>query len=388
MLYYIRKLRKRGIGESDTAMREKCGMISGAVGIFLNLVLFTGKLIVALATGSVAIYADSFNNLGDAGSSIMTIIGFKLSGKKPDPDHPFGHGRLEYVTGLVVSFAIILMGVQLGISSVSDLAEPEPVVYSTLAVVVLCASIVVKLYMAVYNKKLAGLFNSTAMKAISIDSLSDTIATFAVLASLIIQETTGVQLDSYAGLIISAFIIYSGVKSVGETIKPLLGAPPSEELVRSIENIVMQHPPIVGMHDLVVHDYGPGRLMISLHAEIPSEIDVFKAHGIIDDLENELGTKLNCEAVIHFDPIDVNDTELNELKCEVQKIIKEIDESLSLHDFRYVPGETHTNLIFDVVVPFSVKIPKDEIKKKICTEVSKRMPNHNCVIKFDNSRTK
>lgn len=388
MLFYIRKLIKSGVNENDIALREKSGVLSGTVGICLNLLLFAGKLIVALASGSVAIIADSFNNLGDAGSSIITLVGFKLSGKKPDPDHPFGHGRLEYITGLFVSLAIIIMGVELGISSVKSLSDPQPVNYSALTVVILCASIAVKLYMAFYNRKLSDIFNSAAMKAISIDSLSDTIATFSVLITLVIAKLTHVQLDSYAGIVISAFILYSGIKSVNETICPLLGAPPSEELVNSIEHIVMQHPTVYGMHDLVVHDYGPGRLMISLHAEIPSDIDVFKAHCIIDDMENELAEKLNCEAVIHFDPIDVNDVELKRLKSKVSCILNSIDERLSLHDFRSVPGDSHTNLIFDVVLPFDVKVSEEEIRRRVCSEVSKDMPRHNCVIKFDHSLTK
>lgn len=388
MLFYIRRLKKRGANENDIALREKSGALSGIVGICLNLLLFAGKLIVALASGSVAIYADSFNNLGDAGSSIITLVGFKLSGKKPDPQHPFGHGRLEYITGLIVSFAILMMGFELGMSSIKSISNPQPVTYSVLTVIILCSSIVVKLYMAVYNKKLSELFKSPAMKAICIDSLSDTIATFSVLASLIIAKLTNVQLDSYAGIVISLFILYSGIKSVQETIRPLLGAPPSDDLVESIKHIVMQHPTIVGMHDLVVHDYGPGRLMISLHAEVPSDIDVFRAHCIIDDMENELNEKLNCEAVIHFDPVDVNDDELKRLKESVSCILNNIDERLSLHDFRSIPGDSHTNLIFDVVLPYDVKVSENEIRKRISTEVSNEMPYHNCIIKFDNSFTK
>lgn len=388
MLLILHKLKKLGVDFNDTALREKYGVLSGTVGIFLNLLLFAGKLVIALASGSVAIIADALNNLGDAGSSILALLGFKLSGKKPDPEHPFGHGRFEYISGFVISIAIIVMGVELAISSVKSFFNPEPVQYSVAAVIILCASILVKLYMYIYNKKLSRMFGSAAMNATAVDSLSDTISTFSVLISLVVGKLAEVQLDSYAGMLIALFIIYSGIKTTKETLQPLLGAPPSEETVNEIEKIVKQHPPIVGMHDLVIHDYGPGRMMISLHAEIPSDIDVFKAHCIIDDLENELGEKLNCEAVIHFDPIDVNDKELERLKQQVSMIIGAIDQRLSIHDFRYVPGESHTNLLFDVVVPFDVKIPKQELKEHICQAVSAVLPNHNCVIKFDSLRTK
>jgi len=388
MLLLISRLKRQGISYDDATLREKYGALSGIVGIILNLLLFAGKLIVALVGGSVAIIADAFNNLGDAGSSIIMLVGFKLSGKKPDIEHPFGHGRFEYISGFVVSFAIIIMGAELGINSVRSIADPKPVEYSAVTVIILCASIAVKFYMALYNRGLARLFHSSAMDAVAVDSLSDTISTFAVLVSLAVSKFTGVQLDSYAGLLIAVFILYSGIKSTRETLRPLLGAPPSEEFVYKIEQMVMQHPPIVGMHDLVVHDYGPGRVMISLHAEVPSEIDVFTAHSIIDDLENELGTKLNCEAVIHFDPIDLNDEELERLKGVVMSVLSAIDERLSVHDLRYVPGESHTNILFDVVVPYDVKIGKTELKKIICSEIAEVLPRHNCVIKFDTSKAR
>lgn len=388
MLFLIRKLRRQGINIDDAALRERYGSLSGLIGIILNLLLFTGKLIVALVSGSVAIIADAFNNLGDAGSSIITLVGFKLSGKKPDIEHPFGHGRFEYIAGFIVSFAIIIMGAELGINSVRSISNPKPVEYSFVTVIILCVSIVVKLYMMLYNKGLAKLFHSATMDAVAVDSLSDTISTFAVLGSLIISKLTSVQLDSYAGLLIAVFILYSGIKSTRETLRPLLGAPPSDEFVKKIEHLVLQHPPIVGMHDLVVHDYGPGRVMISLHAEVPSDIDVFKAHSIIDDLENELSDELKCEAVIHFDPIDLNDEELERLRIIVTDVVTDIDSRLSVHDLRYVPGESHTNLLFDVVVSYDIKIGKEELRNQICSRITEVLPKHNCVIKFDTSKTR
>ena len=238
--------------------------------------------------------------------------------------------------------------------------------------------------MAAYNTRLSKMFSSSTLKATAVDSLSDAVSTSAVLIALIISHYTSLELDSYMGILVSLFILYSGVNSARETLEPLLGAPPDKEIVDSIASIVMEHrPTIVGMHDLVVHDYGPGRLMISLHAEVPSDIDVFTAHGLIDDLENELGQRLGCEAVIHFDPIDTKDEELKRLKEQVMEVIDGIDPRLKIHDFRYVPGDTHTNLIFDVVVPFDMQSKPAALKKRISEEVEARLPNHFCVMKFD-----
>lgn len=386
MIFYLIRLKAMGARPDDVKLRTKCGVLSGAIGILLNLLLFAGKLFVALASGSVAVIADAFNNLSDAGSSIVTLVGFKLSGKKPDPEHPFGHGRIEYITGFIVSIAIILMGFELGLSSIRSIGSGEKLVFSVSTVVILSLSIAVKLYMAVYNRRLARFFGSAAMKATCADSLSDSVATSAVLISLLISHYTNVQLDSYAGILVSAFILYSGISAAKDTLKPLLGTPPEENFVDAIEEIVMANSTIVGMHDLVVHDYGPGRCMISLHAEVPSDIDVFKAHCIIDDLENELAQKLGCDAVIHFDPIDVNDEKLIQLKQRVNEIVKSIDSDISLHDFRYVPGETHTNLVFDIVVPFGIKKCDEALKHQISEAVAEKLPNHICVIKCDRAK--
>lgn len=383
MLIYLRRLKANGASPDDAHLRAKCGVMSGAVGMLLNLLLFAGKLFVALASGSVAVIADAFNNLSDAGSSIVTLIGFKLSGKKPDPEHPFGHGRIEYITGFIVSIAIILMGFELGLSSIRSIGSEKELVFSVSTVVILSLSIAVKLYMALYNRQLAKFFGSSAMKATCADSLSDSVATSAVLISLLISHYTDIQLDSYVGILVSVFILYSGINAAKDTLKPLLGTPPEKDFVDAIEKIVIADETIVGMHDLVVHDYGPGRCMISLHAEIPSSIDVFKAHCIIDDLENELAQKLGCEAVIHFDPVDVNDEKLLALKQQTIDIVKSIDSSISLHDFRYIPGETHTNLVFDVVVPFGIKKCDDELKAQISKAISEKLPNHVCVIRCD-----
>lgn len=384
MFYLIRKLKAQG-GPYSAGTRRRYGVISGMAGILLNLLLFAGKLTVALLSGSVAIIADAFNNLSDAGSAIVTIIGFKLSGKRPDPQHPFGHGRFEYISGFIVSIVILMMGYELAKNSIKGIITPTAVEFSTVTVAVLAASICVKLYMALYNRKLSLLIDSAAIGAVTRDSLSDVAATSAVLISLIIAHYTALNLDSWAGLAVSIFILYSGISSAKDTLAPLLGMPPSKEFVDEIERIVMSHEHITGMHDLVVHNYGPGRLMISLHAEVPSSIEVFEAHSVIDDTENELQSKLGCEAVIHFDPIDTNDEELARLKNIVTKVIKGIDDSISIHDFRYIPGTSHTNLVFDIVVQYGCKKCDDEIRAQISSAVERLLPNHNCVIKCDRS---
>ena len=384
MFHLIRKLKQQG-GPYGADTRRRCGMLSGAVGIFFNLLLFAGKLTAALLSGSVAIIADAFNNLSDAGSAVVTIVGFKLSGKKPDPEHPFGHGRFEYITGFIVSIVILMMGYELARSSIKGIMNPAEVEFSTLTVIVLAVSICVKLYMALYNRRLALTIGSAAIDAVSRDSISDVAATSAVLITLLISRYTELKLDSWAGLAVSLFILYSGISSAKETIAPLLGMKPSKELVEEIEKIVMSHAQIAGMHDLVVHDYGPGRLMISLHAEVPSSIEVFEAHSVIDDTENELSEKLGCEAVIHFDPIDTDDKELDRLKAVVVRIIKNIDPTITIHDFRYIPGPINTKLIFDIVLSYGMKKCDEDVKKQVAEEVLKELPNHYCIIRCDKS---
>lgn len=383
MFYLIRKLKAAGGPPYGEEVRRKYGVLSGAYGIMLNLLLFAGKLSAALLSGSVAVIADAFNNLSDAASSVVTIVGFRLSGKKPDPEHPFGHGRIEYLSGFVVSVAILLMGYELAKSSIKGILAASAVTFSTATVIILVASMCVKLYMALYNKKLGTLIGSAAIEAVAMDSLSDLIATGTVLLSFIISKFTALPLDSWAGLLVSLFILYSGVRSAKDTLTPLLGTPPSRELVENIEKIVMAHEQIVGMHDLVVHDYGPGRLMISLHAEVPSSIGVFEAHEVIDDTENALAEKLGCEAVIHYDPIDTNDEALKRLREIVEDIVKGVDGTLAIHDFRCMPGPSHTKLVFDIVVQYGCSKCDEELKKQISAEVLRVLPNHYCVIKCD-----
>lgn len=341
--------------------RQAYGILCGVVGILLNVCLFIGKFLAGVISNSIAITADAFNNLSDAGSSFVTLIGFKLAGAKPDPEHPFGHGRMEYVSGLVVAGAILIMAFELVRDSVDKILHPQETVFSTAALVILAISILVKLYMAYYNKSIGKKINSTAMRATSLDSLSDACATIVVLVSALIAEVFHVRIDGWCGALVGLFIFYSGINAAKETLDPLLGQPPEKEFVEEVERLVMQEKTVRGIHDLVVHDYGPGRLMISLHAEVPADRNILELHDMIDNLEKQIGEKMSCEAVIHMDPVVVGNPLIEELKRTEKGILAEIDSKLSLHDFRVVMGPTHTNLIFDVVIPFKYKLSDEEL---------------------------
>ncbi|MCI1209337.1 MAG: cation diffusion facilitator family transporter [Treponema sp.] len=367
----------------DNTVREQYGILTGALGIGLNIFLFLLKLFAGLITKSVAVTADAVNNLSDAGSSLLTIIGFKLSSKKPDREHPFGHGRFEYITGLVVSIFILLMGIELFKSSVKSIIHPQPVTKNLLTIFILIISIGIKIYMYFYNHSTAKKIASAAMDATAKDSLSDTISTFVVLASFAASYFTDFKFDGIAGLFVALFIIYSGYTAAKETIEPLLGSAPKKEFVNDIEKEVLQHKPIAGIHDLVVHDYGPGRRFISLHAEVPGDGNIFDLHDIIDNVEYTLSKKFGCEAVIHMDPIDLNNKELGNLKHLVLAEIKHINSDFTIHDFRMVPGRTHTNLIFDVVKPSTCTAPDETIKKEIIDRVHTICPVYHCVVNID-----
>ncbi len=368
---------------ADPSVRTAYGTLCSVFGIFLNLLLFAGKLICGLVSGSIAITADSFNNLADAGSSIVTLFGFRLANMKPDPEHPFGHGRFEYISGLVVSFAILLMGFELAKSSVSAITNPEPVEFSLLSFVILGVSVAVKLYMAFYNRAIGKQISSAAMDATAKDSLSDAVSTGVVLIIAIITPYLPFAIDGWAGLVVSLLILWTGINSVKETISPLLGQSPDKELVCNIEKIVRSYHDISGIHDLVVHDYGPGRLMISLHAEVPVNMDINVAHDIIDNIEVHLSKELNCHAVIHMDPVDYNDPGTIELRSKVNEIVKGLCANASIHDFRVVYGNTHTNLVFDVVLPFDADICDKDFVSKVEKRVKAFDEKLNCVIYID-----
>ena len=369
----------------DGAVRRAWGALCGFVGIGLNILLFAGKLAAGALSGSIAITADAFNNLSDAGSSVVTLLGFRLAGKKPDAGHPFGHGRLEYVSGLIVAGLILLMGAELAKSSVDKILHPEAVTFSWLAAGILLASIGVKLYMYLYNRAVGKKIKSAAMSATAADSLSDTAATSAVLLAMVIGKLTDVQLDGWVGLVVALFILWSAVQAARDTISPLLGQAPDPMLVKEIESLVMAHDTVVGIHDLVVHDYGPGRCIISLHAEVPADEQVLELHDVIDNIEEELAQKLHCEAVIHMDPVVVGDPTVTALHQQVAALVKTIDPRITIHDFRMVPGQTHTNLIFDAVIPFDERLTRQQVADRIRQMVSEMEGDYRAVVKVENS---
>ena len=368
-------------------LRRGYGMLCGAVGIGLNLLLFGGKFLAGTLSGSIAITADAFNNLSDAGSSFVTLVGFHLAGQKPDVHHPFGHGRIEYLSGLAVSMLILLMVFELGRSSLDKILHPSPVDSSPLVLGILCVSIAVKLYMAFYNHTLGKKLSAPAMLATAVDSLSDSAATFAVLAATLVGQFSGVLIDGWVGLLVAALILWSGAKSAKETIDPLLGTPPTHEFVQRIRDLVMAHPGIIGIHDLIVHDYGPGRVMISLHAEVPATENVLDIHDEIDNVEKELQEKLGCEAVIHMDPIVTDDGVTAETRQRVAALVRCIDDEISIHDFRMVSGATHTNLIFDAVVPFGFRLTDAQVAEKIKTAVRALDGTYYAVVHVERSYT-
>ena len=341
-------------------VRRKYGMLTGIVGIILNLFLFAAKFSVGIITSAISVTADAFNNLSDAGSSIITLIGFKLSGQKPDNEHPFGHGRIEYISGLFVSVIILIVAFELVKSSISKIIHPEEVAVSALTFIFLTLSIIIKLYMFAYNMLYAKKISSTTMKATALDSISDTIATFVVLVCYILYVIFGLKIDAYAGIAVGLFIGYVGIKTLSETVSPLLGQTPDPEFVKELEDIVMSNDCVIGIHDLIVHDYGPTRLFVSLHAEVP------------------------CDKDIHMDPVDTNDENLYETKVMVNEILKEIDERLTLHDFRMVHGDSHSNLIFDVVMPHKFKLSEKELVEEIGRRVHDNHKGYFCVINVDN----
>ena len=365
---------------TDPAVRRAYGQLCGLTGIGLNILLFIGKFLAGTISGSIAITADAFNNLSDAGSSVITLLGFRLAGRKPDPEHPFGHGRIEYISGLIVSGLILLMGVELAKTSFEKILHPEAVDFSVIAIVILVVSIAVKLYMGMYNRQIGKKINSAAMAATAADCVSDSISTSAVLVAMLVAKFTGLMIDGYVGMVVAVLILISGIKAAKETIAPLLGQAPEPEFVKQIEEIVMAHEPICGIHDLVVHDYGPGRVMISLHAEVPASGDILELHDVIDNAEAALRKELSCEVVIHMDPIVTDDGVTAELRAKVAEMVKSIDERMTIHDFRMVPGNTHTNLIFDAVVPHDIGISNQEVGDRIRQMVKDMDGNYFAVV--------
>ncbi len=368
-------------------VRQTYGILCGALGIGLNLLLFAGKFAAGFFSHSIAVTADAFNNLSDAGSSIITLIGFKMAGQKPDPHHPFGHGRIEYISGLLVAVIILLMGFELIQGSAAKILRPEDLTFSPAVLIILAVSILVKCYMYLYNCRLGKRLDSAAMLATAADSLSDALATTLVLAATLTAHFTGLHIDGWCGVLVGLFICWTGFNAAKDTISPLLGQAPDKEFVRQVNEIVMSHQNVLGIHDLIVHNYGPGRILISLHAEVPADGDILTLHDMIDRIEHQLRDALDCHAVIHMDPVCVNDQETNRLKSLVLGYLEEISPRLTMHDFRIVAGPTHTNLIFDVAAPYDFPLQDSELIQAINQRIQQENPGFCAVIEVDKQYT-
>lgn len=368
-------------------VRNNYGKFSSIVGIIFNVFLFVIKLIAGLLSGSVAIIADSINNLSDASSSVISLIGFKLSSKPADADHPYGHGRYEYISALIVACLIIAIGIEVFRTSVDKIIHPTEITISTVSIVILGISILVKLYMMFFNRKIGKLINSKTLIATSDDSRNDVITTSAVLISILVFIFAGFNIDGYIGLIVSIFILISGVGLVKDTLNPILGQAPDKELVDSITDIILSKEGILGIHDLIIHDYGPGKKFASVHCEVDSQRDVLEAHDQIDNIEREVFEKTHVQLVIHYDPIITNDSLTSDIRIKLTEIVNRIAPTMSVHDVRVVPGPTHTNIVFDVVIPHSVTLTEKELRQIITDEVHKIDTSYNCVMTFDQDFT-
>ena len=374
----------------NAKVRNQYGILCGITGICFNLFLFSFKLFAGLIANSVSVVADAFNNLSDAAASVVTILGFKISGKKPDAEHPFGHGRMEYIAGLIVSFLIILMGYELLKSSVGAIKNPEILKTDILTIIILSVSILVKCYMYFYNHFLGKKISSVVMEATAKDSLNDTISTFVVLCAVIANlifsyfgKSVPVPLDGIAGIFVALFILKGGFDSVKETVDPLLGKTADKDFVRDVEKTVLAHPKISGIHDFILHDYGPGKVMVSLHAEVPGDENIFLLHDEIDNIEVEIAKKFNCSRVIHMNPVNKNNEEIKKIKDFILEKAKVFEPEISIHDLRMVPGPSHTNVIFDAVRPFSSKYSEEELKEELSSIVKSFNENYCAVIQID-----
>lgn len=369
----------------NPAVRVRYGVLSGAVGIACNLLLTIAKFLIGSLTNSIAITADAVNNLSDAGSSAVTLFSFKAANRPADDEHPFGHGRIEYVAALGVAFLILMMGFELVRSSIDKIMHPEALAFSVPALIVLLLSIGVKIWMALFNHQLGKRIDSPAVGAVVMDSVSDTAATTVSMLALILSKFTALPLDGYMGIVVALFIFYTGIQIVRDTVGSLLGQAPDPKLVKELESEILSFDGVVGVHDLIVHNYGPNRIFASAHAEVPSNEDIMKSHDTIDLIEREIKKKFHIDMVIHMDPIVVDDEQINRLRIQLSEIAREIDPRFTIHDFRMVEGPTHTNLIFDLVIPHNCKMKKSEIYRRVNELVNELGPQYYTVITVENS---
>lgn len=383
--FLIRKFIKNYENIQDMEVRGAYGKFSGAVGIVCNGVLCIGKMLVGLISGSVSITADAVNNLSDASSSVISLLGFKLAGRPADREHPYGHGRYEYLSGLMVALLIMVIGVELLKSSVDKILHPAPVEFSWLSMGVLIFSILLKTWMMFFNNKMGRKINSGTLFATAADSRNDVITTSAVLVAALISNYTSLELDGYMGAAVALFILYSGFGLVRDTLDPILGRAPEPETVEAIRKKIMSYDGVLGTHDLMVHDYGPGRQFASVHVEMAAETDAIESHDIIDNIERDFMKNDGINMLVHYDPISTRDSETGEMREWISENIKSIDKRLTIHDLRLVKGRTHTNVIFDCVAPLDLKINEEELKDRIGSIISDRYPNYYSVITVDRS---
>ena len=367
----------------DIRVRTSYGKFAGWIGIFCNVLLFLGKLFVGLISGSVAITADAINNLSDASSNVVSLIGFKLGSKPADKEHPYGHARYEYISGLTIIVMILVIGIELFKSSFDKIINPTSVNYTPIVMIILFISILVKLWMMTFNKIIGNKINSQALIATSTDSRNDVITTTSVLVASLISYFTKLELDGYIGLCVAIFILISGFQLVKDTIDPILGKAPDPDFAYMIQQKILSYKGVLGTHDLMIHDYGPGRLFASVHVEMAAEDDVIASHDVIDNIERDFLSENQLNIVIHYDPIITNDTSTNNLRSWISEKIKTIDESLTIHDLRVVPGTTHTNVIFDCVIPNELELSHSEVKQKITDIIQAEYPNYYCIITID-----
>lgn len=367
----------------DSAVRDKCGRVAGAVGIVTNFLLFLMKIIVGTVFHSVSVTADAVNNLTDSGSSVVTLIGFKMASKPADEKHPFGHARIEYLSGVIVSFIVIFLGLQLGMSSIEKILTPEENALTPVALVVLVISILAKLWQCLFYRKVGRMIKSESVEATSKDSRNDVIATSVVLLGAVITMLTGVNLDGYMGAAVALFIVFSGVQLTISTADPLLGQAPEGELVQTITEKMLSYPGIIGMHDLAVHNYGVGRCFASAHCEVDAKNDILVSHDLIDNIERDFSRDLGIHMVIHLDPVIVGDARTDALHCKVQSLVTALYPTVTIHDFRVIWGVTHSNIVFDAAVPFAVKDSDAVITQKLEAEIQKLDPDYRTVVTID-----
>lgn len=367
----------------DPAVRDKCGRVAGAVGIVTNFLLFLMKIVVGTVFHSVSVTADAVNNLTDSGSSVVTLIGFKMASKPADEKHPFGHARIEYLSGVIVSFIVIFLGLQLGMSSIEKILTPEENALTPVALVVLVISILAKLWQCLFYRKVGRMIKSESVEATSKDSRNDVIATSVVLLGAVITMLTGVNLDGYMGAAVALFIVFSGVQLTISTADPLLGQAPEGELVQTITEKMLSYPGIIGMHDLAVHNYGVGRCFASAHCEVDAKNDILVSHDLIDNIERDFSRDLCIHMVIHLDPVIVGDARTDALHRKVQSLVTALYPTVTIHDFRVIWGVTHSNIVFDAAVPFSVKDSDAVITQKLEAEIQKLDPDYRTVVTID-----